>query len=316
MLQKSRFLRLLYFSGLALWTLYVVLNPPWIGTSYNLDEYKQPVEWIHGGVFGLEGADGVVKRAPLWSPPAAHSPVIEATVRWPWQGPSGRQHIELSVAGIAKLLSYGLIGLGLFAGLFSFTRLTARDDRAISIAWSVALCLIIAWIAIVVLSVASMGYAATGAMVTSLLMAGVLGGLIYGCVSHSRQAARRTGTSTPTGRLAVNNLGGTKRMKNERSWMPGRMSLLLFVMGLVISCIIAWTAIDVAIAISPSRLVGTNVDGFGQVGGWMRVLTGVGVAVLGWVLGVLLWWATWIRGFAIGLIAGASALGFLCVFWH
>ena len=313
---KSRVVRLLYFSGLALWTMYVVLNPPWVGTAYNQDDYNQPASWSQGGVFGLAGAEGFFKRAPVWSPPAAHSPGIETTVRWPWQRISDRHHVELSLSELAKLLSYGLITLGLLAGLLSFVRLTSRDDRVVTFAWSVALCLIISWIAIVVLSVASMGYATTPAMVTSLLTTGVVGGLIYGFVSHSRQVARRTGSPPATGKLVEGDLVGPKKMQRERSWKPGRISLLLFVIGLVISCVIAWTAIDVAIAISPSRLLGTNVDGFGEVSGWMRVLTGVGIAVLGWLLGIMLWWATWIRGFAVGLMTGASALGFLCIMWH
>jgi hypothetical protein len=316
MLHKPGLVRLLYFSGLAIWTLSIGLNPPWVGTSYNLVAAGKRPTWSQGEAFGLEDGDGNVRRAPIWGPPVAQSPDIKATVRWPWQGPSGRYHIELSLTDITKLLSYGLIATGLIVGLLSFLRLAARDDRVVTLAWSVARWLIIAWIALAVLSVVSMGYAGTGETATCLLLAGVVAGIIGGSVSHSRKTGRNAGTSMPTNKLEPAALANTRNLRKKTWWKPGRMSLLFFVIGLAASCVIAWTATDVAIAISPSRLWGANVDGFGEVSGWMRALTGVGIAALGWGLGVVLWWATWIRGFSIGVITGASALGLLCMFWH
>jgi hypothetical protein len=314
MVHKPRISHWLYFGGLLLWTLSVLVNPPWIGTLYNPDEYRQPATWGHAGEFGLAGADGFEKRAPLWSPPAAHSPRIKATVRWPWQPPSADAHVELFVAEIAKLFSYGLISLGSFAGLMSFVGLATRGDRITNFAWSLALCQIIAWMVIFVLFVASMGYATTGTMTTSLLAVGVACGLIYGWVSSSRQAAGRD--KSPNEKRVGDPSSDGRMPKKTRSWKPGRMSLLMFVIGLVTSCVIAWTAIGVVVAIAPWLQGGVDVDGFASVSGWMRVLTGAGIVALGWILGVMLWWARWIRSFSLGLIIGGTALGLLCLVWH
>jgi len=172
-------LRTGYVGGLLLWVLYGILFPTWVGRIYNQD-FRNPKTWHAGGHFGLQGGDPFYARAPVWSPPTAESDAIQASVRWPWQRISQHEHVELALASVFARWSVGILVLGfLFCGV-TWIRPPERPDALLSIACSVSLSLVIAWLCIFALAAFSMGYAATDPVVIRYLSFGILAGLTHG----------------------------------------------------------------------------------------------------------------------------------------
>lgn len=77
-----------------------------------------------------------------------------------------------------------MFGLLLRAG----ARLTARKrpDRLVSFAWSVSLCLVIAWTCILAVGAFSFGYAPSDGVILTLLALGLVGGCVHALLALGR----------------------------------------------------------------------------------------------------------------------------------
>lgn len=66
-----------------------------------------------------------------------------------------------------------------------------KPDALLSIAWSVSLSLVIAWLCIFALAAFSMGYAATDPVIVGVLSFGALAGLMYGIGAFGADTPKR-----------------------------------------------------------------------------------------------------------------------------
>lgn len=180
----TRILRTLYFAALIVWVAYSILLPPWIGRIYNRDLHD-PEDWQESGTFGLRGANGWTMRAPLWNPPRPHSAAILAAVRWPWQSVDQHDHVELEVAGLTSQITLSVLALGVLLRIGHGVVAPGEPDTVVRVAWSLSLSLIIAWLSLLAIGIFTMGFGLTEPVVVTVLLLGVLGGLLYG-LSASR----------------------------------------------------------------------------------------------------------------------------------
>ena len=167
--RKRRLLgRIAYLLGVGLVVSYVIFFPPWVGNLY-MPAYDGSEGYQWGGTFGLRDDE---MKSPIWDRPHAHSPDIHATVRWPWQAPSSRAHVELSTFGIAWRIATGMVLLGL--GLRIWNGITAgnRSDHFVDLAWSVSLGTAISILGLVVYGGFTAGYGLTDAVVVGGLSSG------------------------------------------------------------------------------------------------------------------------------------------------
>ena len=139
----------------------------------------------------------------------AFSSAIHPSVRWPWQPPSQHEHVELALARVFARLSVGILVLGfIFRGVNRISP-SEKPDALLSIAWSISLSLVIAWLCIYALAAFTMGYAATDPVVVGVLSFGALTGLTYGLRTHwrrrSKLKATRLGTDLPPNRTTAAN---------------------------------------------------------------------------------------------------------------
>ena len=119
------------FLAAAVWILWNVLFPPWVGNSYN-PAFDDPNVWRYAGTFGL---DADADTAPLWSPPLPYSNLIGAVVRWPWQRPNSRHSVEISVDSLMYQISRGLVVLGFLAKLIGSGAAPPSDRRCAMVLW-------------------------------------------------------------------------------------------------------------------------------------------------------------------------------------
>jgi hypothetical protein len=294
--------RTLYFAGVLVWVLYGALYPTWVGNLYNpAYPFEDPGAWHSGGVFGLKGAPipGFYGRAPIWSPPVAHSDGIHASVRWPWQPVSQPEHIGIALARLLARCSAGVILLGILLRVANWINPPGKTDLTNSIAWSLSLALIIAWLTIGVLAVFSMGYAATDTVVMGVLSAGSIGGAVYGVVAY-RLACVRSKSSAPADQPRQVGAG-----------------IFRFTLGVVAVLCITWVASNIASHFRGPVVgvweLGTSRFAYDQRP--INLATGFGITASGWLLGgAALLRKRPVRGFAIGVLVAGTLLGVLYTF--
>jgi hypothetical protein len=122
-----------------LWIVSNVAVPLWVGRSYTTD-HANPAKLYRHGSFGLAGASGLTKYAPLWSPPVPHSTAIVPAVRWPWESAVGGYHVpghsvEMVVSDVIFRISCGLVLLGFVARQLSPRDAAAVDRTCARILW-------------------------------------------------------------------------------------------------------------------------------------------------------------------------------------
>ena len=309
-----------------MWVSYGALFPTWVGRSYNdqqkqssiPDDFRRPKTWHSGGVFGLRGASGFHKRAPIWSPPMAHSDAIHPSVRWPWQSPSQHAHVEIALARVFARWSVGIIVLGFIFRGVNWIRPSEKPDALLSIAWSISLSLVIAWLCIFALAAFSMGYAATDPIVVGVLSFGALAGLMYGFGAHwrrhSRIKATRLGTDPPPNRTTAADPNG-EASRQVRQIGTG---LLWFTLGIIAGFCITWAAGSIA-SLFRGPIVGVwelGTPRYAHDQTPVNVAAGFGILATGWLLGILLVLRRQSRGFALGLLVATTVLGIMFALWH
>lgn len=178
-------------AGFLAWCVHVVLNPLWAGCSYNpWEPGSATTAWFPGGVFGLENAAGYTKQAPIWTPPAPHSELIQAPLRWPWQPPSGPHHIEIVVPDLVIRMAYGFVAMGVVLRALAWRFARHRPDFFLSMAWSFALAVAAAGSVLAVLAILTFGYALEKpGFLTACGTALVLG--VFGGFRHDKGMRRR-----------------------------------------------------------------------------------------------------------------------------
>jgi hypothetical protein len=311
-------LRITYIAGVLIWVLYVALFPTWVGRLYNPENYfGNPGAWHEGGVFGLQGAPtpGFYGRAPIWSPPAAHGDGIQASIRWPWQPVSQRAHVEIALGRLLARCSAGIILLGILLRVANWINLLGKPDLTDSIAWSLSLALIIAWVTIGVLAVFSMGYAATDPVVTGVLSAGLVAGSAYGLVAY-KIASVRIRSIAPVQHTPPND-SATERPNQAPAGQSRQVGagLFWFTLGVVVALCITGTAGYVASHFR-GPVVGVWELGTPRFAYDQRPIdlaTGFGILASGWLLGGVLLRKRSARGFAIGVLVASTLLGLLFV---
>ncbi len=284
---KRRLLgRLAYILGVVLLVGNVIMFPPWEGISYQPD-HDQPENYHRSGKFGLRNDD---LDSPIWHPPRAHSPGIRPTMRWPWQSPSAREHVELSTMIISWRIAKWLFMLGLALKLWNGISARNRRDRFVDMAWSMSLGTAISILVLTIYGGFTAGYGLTDVVVVRGLSVGALLGLAYGAITfRTRRAPRSLFTVT------------------EFAW---------FALGLGSSLVIMMTIGYFAEAIRGDRagVIELGIPGFAGEQTVINVGTGVVVAVTGLVASWILAWWRMPRGLVIGVCVGALLLGAACAF--
>jgi hypothetical protein len=158
----------------------------------------------------------------------------------------------------------------------------------------------------VILGVFVAGHAWTDAVALSVALLGVLGGVVYGAISCLSPQFRSPATTTTL----------TEKVPEPSSpaqpWQMGN-ALLAFIAGLLVA--VGITIVASRIAASFRGPIGFFSEfataEYAKPQGVINLTTGIGIAVTGWIGGVLLLrWRVW-RGFAIGLLVGTTFLGIL-----
>jgi hypothetical protein len=312
--------RTLYCVGLLLWLLCVALHPTWVGRSYSPDDPRNPGIWSEDGVFGLQGADGVRKWAPVWSPPRAHSSVIATSVRWPWQRPNQYHHVELSLSSIASRLSVGLLVLGLILRGANWISRPREPDLLVSVAWSVSLSLVIAWLCIVAIVAFTCGYGATDSVIATILAFGTVAGLIYGIATSWHCRSRSTTTAALTGRvIQESSQTGTTTITTARRVQAPRIGsgLFWFTIGIVSACCLTMAGGWLA-SFFRGPIVGHTVLGtprFARDQTPVNMTAGLGILATGWIFGLLMLRFRIPRALLVGLIVGTTILGIVFTLW-
>jgi hypothetical protein len=312
--------RTLYCACLVLWVLYVGLCPTWVGRFYSPDDPSNPSTWYGGGVFGLQDGDGARKRSPIWSPPRAHSAVIDPSVRWPWQRPSRRAHVELALGKMVSQLSLGVLVLGVVLRGVNWIRRPRESDVLVSVAWSISLSLVIAWLCIFAIVAFTFSYGATDGVIVTVLALGGLVGFVYGIATfwhrHSRGATAPAPTE-PVIRDSSETDTTTKRATGRVRVPAIGAGLFWLTIGTFSACCLTmaggWVASFFRGPVVGHTVLGTPRYSFDQTP--VNVATGLGILATGWLLGLVMLRFRVPRALAVGLIVGTTLLGILFALW-
>ena len=306
--------RTVYFGGILVWLMYGILFPTWIGTSYNyydIDTMQTRTGWYRGGVFGLADAAGVELQKPIWDPPTAHSDLIHPTVLWPWQAPNQREHVEISLQRFATQTSLGILVFGFVLGVFNWIHPPRRVDRLVTIAWSITLAQVIAFLIIVVTTVLTMGFAITDTLVVGVLSGGLLVGFIHGCFAscYSNQKQSLDSVTTKT-RVANANMEVRIDTNPKPAFSPG-FDFLLFTTGAIVGVCISVSGFMLAGFISNS-----GFEYFSPRDQLIYVTTGLVIVAIGVLIGIFLIRGRKLLGLRIGFMIATSILGIAVCFFH
>lgn len=285
--RKRRFVgRLAYFLGVLSLVIYVIVFPSWTGTSY-MPAFDSPNAYQSNGTFGLVDSE---LDAPIWNPPHAHRPDLDATVRWPWQAVSGPAHIEMSTFNIAWRFAIGMVLLGLALRVWNGISARNRRDRFVDMAWSVSLGTGISILGLMIFGVFTMGFGLTDSIVVGGLSAGALSGLCYGAVTFRAQHVSRSLFSV-----------------SQLAW---------FAVGLAGSTVIMIVAGNLAQMFrgDPMGVIDLGASGYAGSQALIDVVTGMGIAVSGLLMSWLFAWSRMPRGLVTGMFVGALLLGALYAF--
>lgn len=230
-------------------------------------------------------------------------------VMYPTGLPSASFHFALALI---------ILGVGLRLGCSAVAR--RRPDAMVSIAWSVALYLIVAFAALLVVGMLSMGYALNDNMVViGILGGGALVGILHGGMSALLAAKSKSSTDTAESRGAApsaattagaftqqtNSIGGANRV------LPGAVGVVL---GLLIAIVLAVVVLRVG-SFFRGPVIGVWELGTPRYARDQRpVQFGMGLAtmVIGGGFGaVLLRWPGVARGMGLGLLVGSIGMGLL-----
>lgn len=176
--------RTVYFGGLLLWGASSILYPTWVGCLYCQD-VNNPQTWRATGVFGLRDAERFTKRALIWNPPQAHSDSIDASVRWPFRHPRQQGHFEILLDWLLWQFCYSLVVMGLVVRVMTWIKRPVKPDRFVAVTWAIALSVFIASLCVLMIAIFSMCYGPPREIAITMVLLGMLCGLIYGLAAFS-----------------------------------------------------------------------------------------------------------------------------------
>lgn len=191
-------LRVFYLGGIVLALVSEGFFPTWVGRLYAPDLMQTPTFWREAGVFGLRGADSFSQRTMLGVPPQAYDPDSSATIRWPWEKPSQREHFELEFSIMFSRFSWVVLVLGYVVGMVHLLAVRKQPDFVVSVAWSISISLSVTWLAIYGLAIVTQGGATSGVLLIAELAVGMLIGLAFGLVLGGRRRTSHAGEPVPT----------------------------------------------------------------------------------------------------------------------
>ena len=303
----------IYIGGFLAWIVLGTLFPAWKGRSYSPANHRSPGKWQKNGTFELQTASGSSKRGFLWYPPRATSTSLRTTVRWPWQRPSQRHHVELAWNWILAQWSVGVVVLGIVLWILHRSGPPKQPALLLAITWSTALSLIITWLCLFLLAAFSMGYATTDTVVAAGLTLGALAGVGTGLRVYTKghtivKAATLNSDSAPTDTLASD----ASHQVREQVRQVGT-GLLWFTLGILTAGCLAFAAGLIA---SPFRgpTVGVTVLGtprYAYDQAPINMATAAGLVGSGWLVGLLLMRPRRWRAFRLGLLLATTGLGLL-----
>ena len=170
--------------GLVAVVVLLCLCPPWIGRSY----HSSNGDWREGGVFGLQHSQWFILSPPrqINFGGSIHQ---AATVRWPGQPVSRREHVEIFLRRLVVQMSLAFVFFGLLQAITRARVPPPQRTAFDTLAATMALGIVGAWLALIAIGLFTAGHALTDGVVTSLLGLGFAGGLGFGLWNgaHERQ---------------------------------------------------------------------------------------------------------------------------------
>lgn len=172
------FVRRSYLITVGLWLLLCLLFPVWIGRSYIYDDNNEA--WHSSGTFGIsEGGNPLTARNLLWNPPHG-APSLSTVVRWPLAPVNAYNHVELRVSLTLWRFTLGLFFAGLAVMVIRWKKGFGTSDRVLLFASAIAVAILTAYLLIVGLGMATMGFALMDPVITCILSVAIILGFIVG----------------------------------------------------------------------------------------------------------------------------------------
>jgi hypothetical protein len=232
---------------------------------------------------------------------------------------SQNSHVELVLSQILFEAALGTLVLGVVLRMLHWFIVGHHPDRLVCMAWSLSLGVSIAFVylfGIVAFLIARRAfsiYLFPDTLVLAILGLGVFGGLAYGAISCHPSQFRSIAAPTPYEPLTQR--PSVKGSRPSSRTLPCRVrnALLGFTGGLFVAVGITIAAGWIA-SFFLRAIVGVWESGtlrYTHPQELTDVTAGLGIAMTGWVGGVLLLrYHVW-RGFSIGLLVGTTLLGIL-----
>jgi hypothetical protein len=221
---------------------------------------------------------------------------------------------------MASLLSLGAIVLGAVLRGADWLSRVRRPDLLVSVAWTVSLSSVIAWICIFAIAAFTAGYGLTDEMIVSVLALGGFAGIAYGLASFWYQHS--SGTVTP--RSIKPTVQDSTEVGIPTAQTPIRSraastgaGLFWFTIGVLSAgCLTlagGWLASFFRGPVAGTTVLGTTRYALDQTP--VNAITGLSISVMGWILGVVVFRFRARRALAVGLILGTTLLGVTFALW-
>jgi hypothetical protein len=221
---------------------------------------------------------------------------------------------------MASQLSLGVLVLGLLLGVVNWIRRPKEPDLLVSVACAVSLSLVIAWLCIFAITAFTFSYGATDGVIVTVLAAGGLTGLVYGIATFCRHRSGGAAAPAPT-EPVIQDSSETDTTPRAPA-RPVRVlkagaGLFWFTIGAFSSCCLTVAAGWLA-SFFRGPIVGHTVLGtarFARDQTPINIVTGLGILVTGWILGLLMPRLRIPRALSVGLIVGTTLLGVTFALW-
>lgn len=299
---RQKLYRWLYLILLVAIVAWYSLYPPWVGRMYHMG-LEQPGKWSLHGAFGIDR-----QRAPLWNPPGPSGVGNQYSVRYPWQGVSDSNSVEINLGEVFIKISLAAVLLGLiFGGIHHFKR-SSTPDLILQTAWALSLTLLITFLGLFVIVILSSGYGPPNSVSILLIGTAFCLGIAYGWMSYSRQG-------NPEKELPTEESDDVSSPPSKSFPGFGR-SLLWFAVGIVSTFLITILSLFIA------SFFRGPVGGFTVLGTVryvrdqtpINMATGLGILITGHALAFLSIRKFKLKSLGWGLIIGAILAGLAVAF--
>jgi hypothetical protein len=221
---------------------------------------------------------------------------------------------------VVSQLSLGVLVLGLVLRGVNWISRPTETDVFVSVAWSVSLLLIIAWLCIFAITAFTFSYGATDGVIVTVVTAGGLAGFVHGIAAFCRHRSRSAAAPTPTEPVIRDSSEtGTTTLRPVRRVRVPKIGagLFWFTIGAFSACCLTMTAGWLA-SFFRGPVAGHTVLGtvrFVHDQTPINIVTGLGILVTGWILGLLMPRLRIPHALSVGLVVGTTLLGVTFALW-